>query len=313
MDTGGACGARAAGEAGAACTTGAAGGGGGAAVGAGGGPAVRRASTTRSASSRVMRPPDPVPVTSDWLMPFSASSLRTIGDSTLGPTPSPLFSAAGAGAGAGAGCAGGGGGGAASCGAGEAAWGAGAAAWGAGAGAGAGDSVAAAAGAPSDEAVPAPSPITASFTPTSTVSPSGTRISLRTPAAGEGTSESTLSVETSKRGSSRWTASPTAFIQRVIVPSVTVSPSCGIMTSANVQSPSAQREHGLTESLGRRGGGLNELRHLPGEGLPVDGEVAGPELLGHPRPAEVHAEDPPGRPIRPLLGDDLHDALRVAD
>jgi hypothetical protein len=76
--------------------------------------------------------------------------------------------------------------------------------------------------------------MTAKRTPTSTVSPSGTRISLSTPAAGEGTSESTLSVDTSKRGSSRATVSPTAFIHRVIVPSVTVSPSCGIVTSANV-------------------------------------------------------------------------------
>ena len=49
----------------------------------------------------------------------------------------------------------------------------------------------------------APSETTARTVPTSTVSPSGTRISARTPAAGEGTSESTLSVETSKRGSSR--------------------------------------------------------------------------------------------------------------
>jgi hypothetical protein len=80
--------------------------------------------------------------------------------------------------------------------------------------------------------------MTASLTPTSTVSPSGTKISVKTPAAGEGTSESTLSVETSKSGSSRATSSPTAFIQRVTVPSVTVSPSCGIMTSANVQAPS---------------------------------------------------------------------------
>jgi hypothetical protein len=78
------------------------------------------------------------------------------------------------------------------------------------------------------------SPITARRAPTSTVSPSGTSISVRMPAAGAGTSESTLSVETSKRGSSRLTWSPTAFIQRVIVPSVTVSPSCGIVTSANV-------------------------------------------------------------------------------
>ena len=44
-----------------------------------------------------MRPPDPVPVTSDSLMSFSARSLRTIGERTKGPTPSPLAPAAGAG------------------------------------------------------------------------------------------------------------------------------------------------------------------------------------------------------------------------
>ena len=88
METGGACGARATGAAGAAWTVGAAGAGAGA---AGAVAAARRASTTRWASSRVMRPPEPVPVTSVSLMPFSASSLRTIGDRTLGPTPSPLL------------------------------------------------------------------------------------------------------------------------------------------------------------------------------------------------------------------------------
>ena len=130
----------------------------------------------------------------------------------------------GGGAGAGAGAGGGGGGGAAA----------------AGGGAGA------AARAPVPPR-PHSSPITASRTPTSTVSPSGTRISVRTPAAGEGTSESTLSVDTSKSGSSRATVSPTAFIHRVTVPSVTVSPNCGIVTSANVQSPSGQRQHRLAE------------------------------------------------------------------
>jgi hypothetical protein len=39
--------------------------------------------------------------------------------------------------------------------------------------------------------------MTASFTPTSTVSPSSTRMAVSTPDAGAGTSESTLSVETS--------------------------------------------------------------------------------------------------------------------
>ncbi len=75
------------------------------------------ASTTRSASSLVMRPPEPVPVTSVSEIPFSARSLRTIGDSTWGPTPSPLVATsgvdlvgAGAGAGGGVGAGGGGGG-----------------------------------------------------------------------------------------------------------------------------------------------------------------------------------------------------------
>ena len=66
---------------------------------------------------------------------------------------------------------------------------------------------------------------TASTTPTSAVSPSGTRISVSTPATGDGTSESTLSVDTSNRISSSATESPTALNQRVMVPSVTVSPS----------------------------------------------------------------------------------------
>ena len=100
-------------------------------------------------------------------------------------------------------------------------------------------------------AEPLLSPITANRTPTSTVSPSGTRISVSTPAAGEGTSESTLSVDTSKSGSSRATSSPTPFIQRVIVPSVTVSPSCGIITSAKMESPSGECEHRLAERLGQ--------------------------------------------------------------
>ena len=78
---------------------------------------------------------------------------------------------------------------------------------------------------------PAESPITASRVPTSTVSPSPTRISVTTPAVIAGTSESTLSVDTSKSGSSTATASPTCLNHFVIVPSVTVSPSCGIVTS----------------------------------------------------------------------------------
>src|SRR5205085_3418573 len=101
------------------------------------------------------------------------------------------------------------------------------------------------------------SEITAKRVPTSTVSPSGTRISATKPPAGEGTSESTLSVETSNRTSSGSTLSPTCLNHLVIVPSVTVSPSWGIVTSA-MQSPSRERHHRLAERLGQRGVRLDE-------------------------------------------------------
>ena len=51
---------------------------------------------------------------------------------------------------------------------------------------------------------------------------------MTVPATGDGTSVSTLSVEISKSGSSRSTASPSAFSHFRIVPSTIVSPSCGI-------------------------------------------------------------------------------------
>ena len=72
--------------------------------------------------------------------------------------------------------------------------------------------------------------MSASSVPTWTVSPSGTLICRIFPATGEGTSVSTLSVEISKRGSSRSTDSPSCFSHLVMVPSTTVSPSCGIVT-----------------------------------------------------------------------------------
>ena len=72
-----------------------------------------------------------------------------------------------------------------------------------------------------------PPPMTASSAPTSTVSSSATRILVSTPAAGDGISVSTLSVDTSSSGSSASTCSPSCFSQRVTVPSVTLSPSGG--------------------------------------------------------------------------------------
>ncbi len=78
------------------------------------------------------------------------------------------------------------------------------------------------------------SPTVHSSAPTSTVSSSCTLISIRVPATGEGISVSTLSVETSSRGSSTATWSPGCFSQRVTVPSVTDSPSAGRVTEVAI-------------------------------------------------------------------------------
>ena len=75
-----------------------------------------------------------------------------------------------------------------------------------------------------------PSPMTARSPPTSTSSSSSAKISCRTPEYGLGISVSTLSVDTSRSGSSTSTVSPTSLSQRVTVPSVTDSPRAGIFT-----------------------------------------------------------------------------------
>jgi hypothetical protein len=97
---------------------------------------------------------------------------------------------------------------------------------GVGSGSGAGSSAA-------GTTAPSP-PMRASSVPTATVSPSCTRISVTTPLAGDGTSVSTLSVEISSSVSSAAIGSPTFFTQRVIVPSETDTPICGMTTSAAV-------------------------------------------------------------------------------
>src|ERR1700674_4736666 len=53
------------------------------------------------------------------------------------------------------------------------------------------------------------------------------------PPNGDGISEATLSVSTSSSGSYLAIASPFFLSQRPTVPSVTVSPSCGMVTFAN--------------------------------------------------------------------------------
>ena len=83
-----------------------------------------------------------------------------------------------------------------------------------------------------------PASFAAEITPiasnTFTGSPSLMRISVRIPAAGEGSSVLTLSVMISTIGSSSFTASPTALSQRLTVPSWTDSPSSGIKISVGM-------------------------------------------------------------------------------
>src|SRR5262249_27236000 len=77
----------------------------------------------------------------------------------------------------------------------------------------------------------APSEITATIAPTGATSPSDTRISASTPAVVDGTSIDTLSVSISNRLSPGLIASPADLNHLMILPSATVSPSCGISTS----------------------------------------------------------------------------------
>ncbi len=75
------------------------------------------------------------------------------------------------------------------------------------------------------------SPTTAMTAPTGATAPTSTLIALRTPAASAGTSTVTLSVSISQRFSPAATASPTDLNHLMILPSDTVSPSCGMRTS----------------------------------------------------------------------------------
>ena len=79
----------------------------------------------------------------------------------------------------------------------------------------------------------APAAIRHRMLPTETVASASARISAIVPAAGEGTSASTLSVEISTSGSSTATASPTATFHSSTVPSATESPISGKATSTS--------------------------------------------------------------------------------
>src|SRR5258705_12092754 len=73
--------------------------------------------------------------------------------------------------------------------------------------------------------------ITATTAPAGAVSPAATRTSVSAPVAVAGASIETLSVSISNRLSPGATLSPADLNHLVILPSATVSPSCGIRTS----------------------------------------------------------------------------------
>jgi hypothetical protein len=165
----------------------------------------------------VTRPPEPVPGTWAGSMPCSAAIRATTGEMNDLPFSAPVSSTLSVG-------------GASGWASSEAPWpslaaapAASAAGWVAGSG-----------GCAAGAAAPASPPMRARTVPTSTVCPSSTRISLTTPAAGDGTSVSTLSVEISSSVSSASIVSPTCLFHFVMVPSETETPICGMTTSTAV-------------------------------------------------------------------------------
>ena len=180
-------------------------------------------------SPLVTRPCRPVPGTRARSTPCSAAIRRTSGE-VRGSSAAAASGAAGAAgtcagaAGTGAGVGGGGGAGA-----------------GAAFGAAAGARVGAAAGAAATPTLSPASAMTPMTLSTATVLPASWRILASVPAAGEGTSASTLSVEISSSGSSLPTCCPSLLNHLTIVPSVIDSPICGITTLTGIGLPSLFR------------------------------------------------------------------------
>src|SRR5208282_473423 len=106
--------------------------------------------------------------------------------------------------------------------------------------------------------------ITAMTSCATTVAPSGLLISVRTPAAGAGSSSTTLSVSTSTRFSSRLTASPTFLCQLTSVASATDSGNTGTFTSIDMMDASCLPALRVGASV--RGDHLAR-RELGGEGV----------------------------------------------
>ena len=121
---------------------------------------------------------------------------------------------------------------------------------------------------------PAP-PIRPRRAPTGTVVSTVTSIARRVPATGDGISVSTLSVETSRSASSTATESPIFFSHRVTVPSLTLSPSAGIvMTVPDPEAAGATGEGFATTGAaatgatgGATGGGVGAATGATGAGV----------------------------------------------
>src|SRR3954451_15654693 len=95
-------------------------------------------------------------------------------------------------------------------------------------------------------------------------------ILVSTPAAGDGISGSTLSVDTSRSGSSTSTCSPSCLSQRGTVPSGTLSPRAGMVTDVGI-------EAGLLLVLGDGGGGAGDAdQPCTCSGLPARARWASP-------------------------------------
>ncbi len=147
---------------------------------------------------------------------------------------------------------------------------------------------------------PSPACMRQTTVPTATVSSGSTSSSTTVPATGEGSSASTLSVETSTSGSSFATVSPGLTSHSSTVPSATESPISGMATSTS--SPVA-----LVLIVGRRIGGrlprLDLAQHLAhGHGLVGLGE----DLRQHARGGGEHL------PVH-LVGGDLDHGVSLGD
>src|ERR1700722_11419071 len=99
-----------------------------------------------------------------------------------------------------------------------------------------------------DGAFAAPSPMTATTSPTLAVTPGPTRISDSRPPTIACTSIVTLSVSTSNRLSPSLISSPTDLNQARILPSATVSPSWGIMMIEDIGLPVQHAPHRLGDA-----------------------------------------------------------------